>query len=113
MRRFLARFVLATAGTWLAATVIPGVRTDGALLTFILMGLFIATGEIIVQVLQQGAAILLFFLPRSVRMIALRLLIVGIATALVTGFAFESPFGVGLVGTTLLLSLLFLLPLAS
>lgn len=118
IRRFFVRTFLAFIGAWLAATLVPGVQTDGLLPTFLLMGIFIGVGEVALQVLQPGAAVLLFFLPRPVRMFVLRVITVAIATLLVSGFAFTAPvftatFFVGLLGTTLLLSLLFLLPLAS
>lgn len=113
MRRFLARFVLASLGTWIAALVIPGINTDNAVLTFLLMGLLVAVGEVLIDVLRHGIAVLLFFIPGTLRLFLLRAAAVGIATALVTGFSFTSPVLVGLLGTALLLSLLFTLPLAS
>jgi hypothetical protein len=113
MRHFLARFILAAIGMWLSATLVPGVETDGALPTFLLMGLLIAVGEVALQVIQRGTAILLFFLPQGLRVVLLRVGMVAIAAALVTDFTFTPPILVGLLGTTLLLSLLFLLPFAS
>jgi hypothetical protein len=113
IRRFLVRCVLGAAGSWLAATFIPGIMTDGKPLTFLLMGLFLGAGEIVLTVLKHGAAVLLFFLPSAFRATVLRAAIVAIAAGLVTGFGFAPPYVVGIAGMTLLLSLLFLLPFSS
>lgn len=113
MRRFISRFLLGSAGVWLAETFVPNIETDGAISTLLLMGLCIAVGEMALVVLEPGASILLFFLPRMLRSFLLRLAIVAIAAGLITTFTFAPPVAIGLVGTTLLLSLLFLLPFTS
>ncbi len=114
MRRFIVRFILASAGTWLARSLVPaGITDDGLLSTYVLMGLFIAVGEVVLHVTRHGAALVLFFLPRLLRVFLLRMIVVAIAASLVEGFTFTPPLPLGLFGTTLLLSLLFLFPFSS
>lgn len=116
MLRFVIRLVLAIAGTWLAATIVPGVQMDGSYQTLILMGLFIAVGEMVLFIAQGGSAIVLFFIPRLLRNFGLRMLLVTIAAGLITGFGFAPPFSnqlLALAGTTLIYSLLFALPFSS
>jgi len=116
MKRFFFRFLLGAAGTWVAATLIPGVTSDGDWRTLVLMGIFIAVGEVVLFVIQGGAALILFFIPRPIRIFALRMIMVAIAIGLTSGFDLTPPFTsqlIGLSGTTLILSLLFLLPFSS
>lgn len=116
MKRFLFRFLLGAAGTWVAATLIPGITSDGAWQTYILMGFFVAIGEMILYVIQGGAALILFFIPRPIRIFGLRMLIVAVAIGLTSGFDLTPPMTsqlVGLAGTTLIFSILFLLPFSS
>jgi len=116
MRRLVVRLLLAIAGSWIAATVVPGVQVDGDYRTYLLMGVFIGLGEMALFILQGGAAIIFFFIPRLPRNFALRMLIVVIAAGLTSGFGFTPPFNsqlVGVAGTTLVYSLLFLLPFSS
>ncbi|MDO8512373.1 MAG: hypothetical protein Q7S57_03810 [bacterium] len=116
MKRFLFRFLLATAGTWVAATLIPGINSDGAWQTYALMGLFVAIGEMVLFIIQGGAALILFFIPRPVRIYGLRIIIVAIAIGLTSGFGLTPPITsqlIGLAGTTLIFSILFLLPFSS
>ncbi len=115
MRLFIARTILGVLGTWLATIVLP-VRGDSDLRTYLLMGLFLGIGEVILIFVQQIAAIILFFIPRSIRNFLLRACLVLIAAALTSGFGFEPPLNnqlIGLGGTTLLLSLLYSLPFSS
>lgn len=116
MKRFLFRFLLAAAGTWVAATLIPGISADGAWQTFILMGFFVAVGETVLYIIQGGAALILFIVPRPVRIFALRMILVAIAIGLTSGFDLTPPIYnqlIGMGGTTLIFSLLFLLPFSS
>lgn len=116
MRRFIIRFILAIIGTWLAPIIIPGIISDNDVKTYILMGLFVACGEIILFVLQGGAAIILFFVPRPLRNFILRMAVVAVCAGLVTGLGFSPPISsqlIGLGGATLVYSLLFLLPFSS
>ncbi len=112
MRRFVVRFVLATLAAWLASFLLPGITTDRAPTSFLLFGLFLAVGEVALPVVEGGAAVLLFFLPRSVRTLALRTGIVAIASALVSGFGFSGQPLIGLIGFAIFLSLVYMLPLA-
>lgn len=116
MKRFIVRFVLGALGAWVAGIIIPGVMSDGNFRTYILMGLFIAIGEILLFFFQGGAAIIFFIVPRPLRNFLLRMLVVAIAAELVTGFGFSLPFTTqltGLAGLSLLYSLLFLLPFSA
>jgi len=116
MKRFIFRFLLGALGAWVAAIIIPGVESDGNFRTFILMGLFIAIGEILLFFFQGGAAIIFFIVPRPLRNFLLRMLIVAIAAELVTGFWFIPPLTsqlTGLAGLSLFYSLLFLLPFSA
>jgi len=116
MKRFIFRFLLGALGAWVAAIIIPGVDSDGSFRTYILMGLFIAIGEILLFFFQGGAAIVFFIIPRPLRNFLLRMLIVAIAAELVTGFWFSLPFTsqfTGLAGLSILYSLLFLLPFSA
>lgn len=113
MKRFIFRFLLGVLGAWVAAIIIPGVESDGNFRTYILMGLFIAIGEMLLFFFQGGAAIVFFIIPRPLRNLLLRMLVVAIAAELVTGFGFNLPLTsqlTGLAGLSLLYSLLFLLP---
>lgn len=112
MRTFVVRFLLGIAAAWIGSSLIPGIAADGALTTFILMGLFLAVGEMIIPLIESGAGVLLFFIPRSARLFLLRAGEVAVAASLVSGFGFVSPL-IGIVGFTILLSLLYLLPLAA
>lgn len=111
MRRFLFRFLFGILGVWMASFLVPGVTADRRGITFLLAGLFIAVGEMALPIAEGATAVVLFFLPRSVRVFALRLAIVAIAAQLTNGFGFSAPLP-GLAGTTLLLSLLYALPFA-
>jgi len=116
MKRFIFRFLLGALGAWLAAIIIPGIESDGNFRTYILMGLFIALGEILLFFFQGGAAIIFFIIPRPLRNLLLRMLIVAVAAQLVTGFGFTPPFSsqlTGLAGLSFLYSLLFLLPFSA
>jgi hypothetical protein len=116
MKRFLVRFLLGTIGAWIAATVVPGINSDGDWRTYLLMGLFIAVGEMVLYVVQGGAALILFIIPRPIRIFALRMIIVIIAIGLTSGFESTPPIInqlMGIGGTTLILSILFLLPISS
>lgn len=112
MRRFVVRFFLGILAAWAGSFLIPGVSADRNVTTFILMGLFLAIGEVALPILEGGAAVLLFFLPRSARVFFLRAAEVAIAASLVTGFGFSGQPLVGLAGLTVLLSLLYMLPWA-
>lgn len=112
MRRFIVRFLLGILAAWLGAILLPGVRTDGAATTFILVGLFIAVGEVVIPVIEGAAAVLLFFVPRALRVFLLRGALAAIAASLVTGFEFGDRPLLGLVGFTVLLTVLYLLPFA-
>lgn len=111
MKRFFFRFVLSILGVWVASFLVPGVTADKRGITFFLAGLFIAVGEMALPVVEGGTAVVLFFLPRTIRVFALRLAIVAIAAQLTEGFGFSAPLP-GLFGTTLLLTLLYALPFA-
>ena len=111
MRRFFFRFLLGILGVWVASFLVPGVTADRRGITFLLVGLFVAVGEMAVPVVEGGTAVVLFFLPRSVRVFVLRLAAVAIAAQLTDGFGFSAPLP-GLFGTTLLLTLLYALPFA-
>lgn len=113
VRFFIARAILAAGGGFLAAAVVPAVYTDGQIFTFILFGLFVATGEVIIDTVRAGLAVILFFVPGFIRTFLVRIAVVAIAAGLVTGFEFGSPLVVGLIGTAFLLTLLFYIPLAS
>lgn len=104
--------MLATLAAWLGSLLLPGVETDGQATSFFLFGLFVAIGEVVLPVIEGGAALLLFFLPRHVRAFALRLAVVGISAHLVGGFSLSDRPAVPLLGMTLLLSLLYMLPFA-
>lgn len=91
---------------------LPGIRTDGAATTYILVGLFLAVGEVVIPVIEGVAAVLLFFLPRTLRVFLLRGAAVAIAASLVTGFGFGNRPLVGLIGLTFLLGVLYVLPFA-
>lgn len=112
MRRFVVRFALGILAAWLGAMLLPGVQTDGAATSFILVGLFLAIGEVVIPVIDGLAAVLLFFLPRTLRGFLLRGAVVAIAASLVTGFGFGNRPLVGLVGLTFLLGVLYVLPFA-
>lgn len=112
LRRFTVRFLLGILAAWLGAMLLPGVRTDGAATTFILVGLFLAVGEVVIPVIESAAAVLLFFLPRTLRMFLLRGANVAVAASLVTGFEFGNRPLVGLVGLTFLLGVLYMFPFA-
>ena len=116
MKRFLFRFLLAAAGTWVAATLIPGINSDGAWQTYALMGFFVAIGEMVLFIIQGGAALILFFIPRPIRIFGLRMILVAVAIGLTSGFDLTPPMTsqfIGLAGTTLIFSILFLLPFSS
>lgn len=113
IRYFIVRAILAAIGGFLANAVVPAVATDGDIATFILFGLFMGAGEIIIHILRSGLALLFFIIPGMVRTFLIRIALVAISAGLVTGFAFGSPLVVGLVGTTILLTILFQLPFAS
>jgi hypothetical protein len=112
LRRFTVRFLLGILAAWLGALLLPGVGTDGAATPFILVGLFLAVGGVVIPIIEGAAAVLLFFLPRTLRVFLLRGANVAIAAALVTGFGFGSRPLVGLVGLTFLLGVLYMLPFA-
>ncbi len=112
MRRFLVRFVLGAAAAWIGAFLIPGVRTDGAITTLLLFGFLVAVGEVALPIVEGGASVILFFLPRSARNFLLRALVVVIAAALTDGFTFADRPLVGIAGMTVLLSLLYMVPFA-
>ncbi|MDP3685539.1 MAG: hypothetical protein Q8R32_01780 [bacterium] len=111
MRKFFFRFIFGILGVWVASFLVPGVTADKRGITFLLAGLFVAVGEMALPVVEGGTAVVLFFLPRTIRVFALRLAIVAIATQLTDGFDFSAPLP-GLFGTTLLLTLLYALPFA-
>lgn len=113
MRRFIVRFVLGAAAAWGGSFLLPGVKTDGASTTFLLFGFLIAVGEIALPVIDGFASVILFFLPRSVRSLLLRALVVAIAGALTDGFAFADRPLIGIAGMTILLSVLFMVPFAN
>lgn len=111
MRRFIARFLLGTFAAWFGSAYLPGVAADRAVTTYILVGLFLAIGEIILPLVEAATAVVSFFLPRSVRIFLLRAAEVAVTARLVSGFGFTDPQrALGVVGFTILLSLLFLLP---
>lgn len=115
MRLFIARTILGGLGIWLATIVLP-VRGDSDLRTYLLMGLFLGLGEVLLLFVQQISAIILFFIPRAIRIFLMRAIVVLVAAALTTGFGFESPLNnqlLGLGGTTLILTLLYSLPFSS
>lgn len=111
MRRFFFRFVFGILGTWVASFLVPGVTADRRGITFLLAGLFVAVGEMALPIVEGGTAVVLFFLPRTLRVFALRLAIVAIAAQLTDGFGFSAPLP-GLFGTTVLLTILYALPFA-
>lgn len=111
MRRFIVRFLLGIAAAWVASFLLPGVTTDRTVISFVLMGLFLGVAEVILPLLDPGAAILLFFIPRSLRIFLLRGAAVAIAAWLTAGFGFTNSV-IGIVGFTILLSLFYLLPFA-
>lgn len=116
MKLFIIRFLLGIAGAWLAATFIPGITYDDLWQSLVLMGFFIAVGEVLLYMAQGGAALILFIIPRTIRIFALRAFIVAIAFGLVSGIDLTPPVStqiIGLLGTTLIYSLLFLLPFSS
>lgn len=115
-KRLIVRAILGGIGAYLATIVVPEVTADHQLLTFALMGVFIALGDLVAGIVQAAAGFVLFFIPSSVRTFVLRMVVVGIAAALTTGFSLGAPavsLGISLAGTALLVSLLFLLPFAS
>lgn len=112
MRRFIVRFLLGVAAAWVGSVFLPGVKTDGNITTYILVGLFLAVGEVAIPVIEGAAAVLLFFLPRSLRILLLRGVEVAVVASLVTGFGFPDRSLVGFGGFTLLLTLLYMLPFA-
>ena len=109
MRRFLTRFLLGTLVAWSGSFLVPGIETDREVRTFILFGFFLAVGEAALPIVEGGAGVLLFFLPRSARRALLRAGEIVVASGLVTGFWFSSPI-VGILGLTLLFSVLLMLP---
>lgn len=113
MRRFVARFVLGIAGAWLADLLIPGVTADRAVTTFLLMGFLVGVGEVALPIVDGPIAVVLFFLPRTLRAFLLRAVVVGIAAALTDGYHLGGQLPVSLGGTTLLLSLLYMVPFAN
>lgn len=113
MRRFVVRFLLGTLAAWAGSFLLPGVAADDKPTTFLLFGLFLALGEIALPIVEGAAAVPLFFLPRSFRTIILRAAVVAVAASLVSGFSFPERPVVGLLGMTVLLSLLYMLPFAS
>lgn len=113
MRGFIARFILGILAAWVGSALLPGITTDGKATTFMLLALFLALGEIVLQTIEGGARVFLFFLPKSVRIFILRAAVVAIAASLVNGFSFADRQIVGLVGLTIVLSLLYMLPFTS
>lgn len=111
MWKFVVRLLLGIAGMWIASVLIPGVTADRRGVTFLLAGLFVAVGEMALPVVEGALAVVLFFLPRTIRLFVLRVAIVAIAAQLTDGFGFSTPLP-GLLGTTLLLTLLYALPFA-
>ncbi|TSC64325.1 MAG: hypothetical protein G01um1014106_178 [Parcubacteria group bacterium Gr01-1014_106] len=111
MSVFIFRILFGVLGMWLASMLVPGVTTDQRGITFLLAGLFVAVGETALPLIESATAVVLFFLPRTVRMFALRLAIVAIAAQLTDGLGFSAPLP-GLLGTTFILSLLYALPFA-
>lgn len=111
LRRFIAHFILGAAAGWVGSVFVPNVQADGAPATFLLLGFLLAVGEVVLRVAQGIAAILLFFLPRGLRFMVLRVVSVGVASALTAGFGFDA-FLPGLLAFTVLVSVLYWLPLA-
>lgn len=111
MRRFIAHFVLGILAVWLGSVFVPNITTDGKVTTFLLMGFLLAVGEVVILVVQSASSVLLFFIPRGLRSVLLRVGTVGIAAALTAGYGFTALLP-GLVGLTILLSLFYWLPFA-
>lgn len=111
LRRFVAHLVLGALAGWVGSVFVPNVHADGAPLTFLLLGFLLAAGEVVIGVAQGIAAVLLFFLPRGIRLFALRIASVGVTSVLTSGFGFDALLP-GLVAFTLFLSVLYWLPLA-
>lgn len=112
MRRFVVRFILGVLAGWVGSFLLPGVTADGKTTTLLLLGLFLSIGEIALPIVEGGAAVPLFFLPRSFRVFAVRTIVVAVAASLVSGFSLSEPPLVGLLGMTVLLSLFYMLPFA-
>lgn len=109
MSRVILAFLLGSAAAWIGSAFVPGVTADGAVTTYLLVGLLIAAGELFLPFIDGASAIPLFFLPRIIRMFLFRLAEVAIVARLVNGFGFSPPTPFpGLVGLTLLLTVFFL-----
>lgn len=111
MKKVFFRILFGVLGVWLAGMLIPGVTTDQRGITFLLAGIFVAVGEMVLPFVEGATAVVLFFLPRTLRLFALRLAIVATAAQLTDGFGFSAPLP-GVFGTTFILSLLYALPFA-
>lgn len=111
MKRFFFRILFGVLGVWLASMLVPGVSADQRGVTFLLAGIFVAVGEMALPFVESATAVVLFFLPRTLRMFALRLAIVATAAQLTDGFGFSAPLP-GVFGTTLILTILYALPFA-